>query len=324
MPRSPSTWRDLLPGLVALAGIVAAAMAVLLFARIGQLRGKTYELWAPTSRARGVAKHTEVWLEGQKVGVVRDVHFREASVDSSARLVIHLDVLARYRDQIRHDSYAQVRPGGSLLGTPVLFVSSGSVGSTPLRDGDTLAVLPQGDTEGMTSQIALASREFPPIIENVKLLNNALMTARGTVGALLNTDEGIQQFESFASHFGDLTERATRGGGTVGLALRGRGNELRSRAMSAMARADSLRQLVTSPGPRTSLGRFRRDSTLFRNVDDVRTELAIVRQLMAEPRGTAGRVLADSAVFQQITRAQREMDALFKDLRRRPLRYIAF
>src|SRR5215212_120485 len=168
MPRSSSTWRDLIPGLAALAGIVAAAVAVLLFARIGQLRGKTYELWAPTSRARGVMKHSEVWLEGQKVGVVRDVHFRDATADTSERLVIHLEVLTRYRDQIRRDSYAQVRPGGSILGSPVVFVSSGSVGATPLRDGDTLAMLPQGDTEGMTSQVALASREFPRIIENVK------------------------------------------------------------------------------------------------------------------------------------------------------------
>jgi len=310
--------------LIALAAIIGAAVAVLMFARIGALRGSTYELWAPTSRARGVMNHTEVWLEGQKVGAVKDVHFRDASADTGQRLVLHLEVLAKFRDQIRHDSFAQVRPGGSILGSPVVFVSTGSASSTPLRDGDTLAVLPQGDTEGMTSQIALASREFPRIIENVKLLNNALLTARGTVGAMLYTDQGVQQFETFATGFGELAEQATRGGGTVGLALRGRGNELAARARSAMAQADSLRQLLLEPGPRTTLGRFRRDSTIIRTVDDVRTELATVRLLLAEPRGTAGRVLADSAVFQQITRAQREMDALFKDLRRRPLRYIAF
>ncbi|HKG95493.1 MAG TPA: MlaD family protein [Gemmatimonadaceae bacterium] len=324
MPRSSSTWRDVVPGLIALAAIIGAAVAVLMFARIGALRGSTYELWAPTSRARGVMNHTEVWLEGQKVGAVKDVHFRDASADTGQRLVLHLEVLAKFRDQIRHDSFAQVRPGGSILGSPVVFVSTGSASSTPLRDGDTLAVLPQGDTEGMTSQIALASREFPRIIENVKLLNNALLTARGTVGAMLYTDQGVQQFETFATGFGELAEQATRGGGTVGLALRGRGNELAARARSAMAQADSLRQLLLEPGPRTTLGRFRRDSTIIRTVDDVRTELATVRLLLAEPRGTAGRVLADSAVFQQITRAQREMDALFKDLRRRPLRYIAF
>lgn len=325
MPRTSNSWKDLIPGLIALGAILAGALAVLVFARIGRLRGDTYELWAATSRARGVTNQTEVWLEGQKVGAVKDVHFRSAAeADTNARIVLHFEVLEKYRDQIRRDSYSQIRPGGTLLGAPVLFITVGSVGAPVLGAGDTLAVLPQGDTEEMTSQIAVASREFPRIIENVKLLNNALVTARGTVGAMMFTNEGMQQLESFTTGFGRITERVTRGRGTVALAMRGRGEEIIGRAKTAMARADSLRTLALSPGPRTSLGRFRRDSTLLRNVNDIRTELATVQMLLDEPRGTAGRVLADSAIFQQVGRARREMEALFTDLRRRPLRYIAF
>ena len=320
MPRS-STWRDLVPGMFAMAGVVAVVLAVLLFARIGALRGSTYELWAPTPLARGLMNNSEVWLDGQKVGLVRDVHFEGPEVDTSRRVVIHLDVLEKYRGFIRRDSYSQIRPGGSLLGTPVLFIASGSAASPVLDEGDTLAVMPQGDTEGMTSQFALASREFPKIIDNVKLLNNALMTARGTMGAMLSTDEGIQQLQTFSTRFSRVTDQVTAGRGTVGLALRG--NELIDRAKRVMAQTDSLRLLLSSAGPRTSVGRFRKDSTLLQNVSDVRTELATVRLLLAEPRGTAGRVLADSAVFHQLDRARREMDALFKDLKRRPLRYIS-
>jgi hypothetical protein len=43
----------------------------------------------------------------------------------------------------------------------------------------------------------------------------------------------------------------------------------------ALARADSVRTLVTAPDPRTSIGRFRRDSTLWRTVDSLRVELAL-------------------------------------------------
>ena len=322
MPRTSSTWKDLVPGLIASLAVVGAAVGVLMFARIGALHGDTYELWAPTGRARGLLNNSEVWVEGQKAGAVKDVHFRSVSADTSERVLIHIEVLEKYRPLIRRDSYGQIRPGGSLLGQPVLYIAAGSAAAPPLGDGDTLAVLPQGDTEGMTSQVALASREFPRIIANVKMLNQALVTARGTVGAMLYTDEGLRQFESFATSFGQVTDRLETGRGSVGLAMQR--NELMTRAKQAMASADSLRQLVASAGPRTSLGRFRTDSTLMDNVNQVRTELATVRFLLAEPRGTAGRILADSAVFQQLSRAQREMDALFEDLRKRPLRYIAF
>jgi hypothetical protein len=89
-----------------------------------------------------------------------------------------------------------------------------------------------------------------------------------------------------------------------------------------MARADSVRALLASD--RTSFGRFRRDSTLLREVADIRNEIDIVRARMASPDGTLGRLRADSAVFDALAGVQREMAALFADIRRRPLRYIRF
>ena len=91
-----------------------------------------------------------------------------------------------------------------------------------------------------------------------------------------------------------------------------------------LARADSVRALVAQPDPRTSIGRFRRDSTLLRMVDSVRAEIAVVQQLLAEPRGTAGRVMLDSALVRELGRTGREIDALAADVKRNPLRYISF
>ena len=89
-----------------------------------------------------------------------------------------------------------------------------------------------------------------------------------------------------------------------------------------MARADSVRALVGSSS--TSLGRFRRDSTLLAEVADIRDELARVRASLDESRGTAGRVLHDSAAFSALGDAQREMTLLFADMKKHPLRYNPF
>jgi hypothetical protein len=59
-------------------------------------------------------------------------------------------------------------------------------------------------------------------------------------------------------------------------------------------------------------------------VQGLRDEVSIVRTLLAEPRGTAGRALRDSAVQQQIAGAQAELDALVADIKAHPLRYLSF
>jgi hypothetical protein len=89
-----------------------------------------------------------------------------------------------------------------------------------------------------------------------------------------------------------------------------------------MAQADSIQKLLNSPN--TSFGRFTRDSSLKGTIADLRTEVSIVRALLANADGTAGRVLGDSAVFQQLTRLQKDLGSLMDDIKRHPLRYIAF
>ena len=321
MPPRTTTWRELVPGLI-LVGVVAAAVAsLLIFAKVGAMHGKKATVYMVAGAARGVIQDTEVWLEGQKIGLVREITFKPVTSDTTARLVLTLDLLADDLPHLRRDAHAQIRAGGSLIGAPVIYISGGSSAATAVTDGDTLTMLPQGDTEGVTSQIALASRDFPEIIGNTKALSAHLNTARGTAGAVLHDARGSREVTVFRGRATSLVRQATRGRGTVALALAG-DSPLLIRAKAAMARADSVRQLLDSPAG--NLGRFQRDSTLLRTVASVRAEVSVARALLAEPRGTAGRVLADSAIVNQMTRMERDLGALMQDIKANPLRYIAF
>jgi hypothetical protein len=72
------------------------------------------------------------------------------------------------------------------------------------------------------------------------------------------------------------------------------------------------------------LGRFRRDSSLFHAVSDIRSELDVVQARMASTSGTLGRARVDSALFGAIAGTQREMTLIMADIKRRPLRYVHF
>jgi len=319
MPRR-ATWRELIVGLVAAGALAVLAFSVLVFARVGQLHGSTFRLFAMTDDARGVIRGTEVWLGGQKVGLVKDVRFLPPSADTANRVLIAMDVLTSARQGIRGDSKAQIRSGGTLIGSRVVYVSIGTSFARELVAGDTVRSMPQSDLETMTSEFAIASRDFPEIIRNVKLLNEELHGVNGTLGAF-GLDRGGVELTRVQSQMSRLASRVNSPSGTVGLALRSQAS-LADRARATMARADSVRALLASD--RTSYGRFRRDSTLVREVADIRNELDVVRARMTSPTGTLGRMHADSAVIQAVAGAQREMTLILADIHRRPLRYIHF
>lgn len=321
MPRRAS-WKELVIGLVSLVIVVGVGLGVLLFARVGQLHGSTFRLYALTGEARGVIRGSEVWLGGQKVGVVKDVVFMPPSVPPENRLLVVMDVLSVDRQGIRLNSTAQVRSGGTPLGAPVLYITIGTNSAREVASGDTLRALPQSDVETMTSEFAIASREFPAIISNVKLLGQQLQNAQGTLGAF-GVEGGGVELQRTRSGATRLLSRVTRPEGTIGRALSSEPS-LIDRAHRVMARADSVRSLLSSNKNNTSLGRFHRDSTLLREVADIRNELDIVRARMASPTGTLGRLRADSALFDALASTQREMTLILADVHRRPLRYIHF
>jgi phospholipid/cholesterol/gamma-HCH transport system substrate-binding protein len=319
MPRR-ARWKELILGIVALAVITGVALAVLVFARVGTLHGSTFRLFALAGEARGLIRGSEVWLSGQKVGVVKGVAFLPPNEAVKSRLIIMMDILSSAREEIRLNSTAQIRAGGTLIGTPVVYLSIGSSVARAVKAGDTLHALPQSDFETISSQLAIASRQFPEIIDNIKLLDSQLNSVHGTLGAFGIEHGGVEltrarlQSVRFA---GSLT----RPTGTIGLALNSR-PALAERAQRLMARADSVRALLASD--KTSYGRFRRDSALVREVADIRNEVDIVRARMASPNGTLGRARADSALFDALAGVQREMTLIMADMHRRPLRYIHF
>jgi phospholipid/cholesterol/gamma-HCH transport system substrate-binding protein len=319
MPRIQN-WRSLVPGIIAIVAIVVGVMAVLSFARVGALHGSTIRVYSSMAEARGVMKGTPVWLEGQPVGQVVRVEFLPPSSDSNSTVLVVMDLLKRDVKYIRRDAVAQITSGGTLIGAPVVYLATTGSNAPLLAEGDTLHSVMQGDPEGVASRIALASRDFPAIIANVKDLRTQLSSVHGTTGALMNDDE--LRIDLARSRGTQLADRALHGRGTIGRVLNGGTTRATARAQHALAEADSLRALVASNA--SVVGRFRRDTSLMRTVTSLRNEISIAKAMLDEPRGTAGRVLHDSAMTRQLTAAEKEVAALITDLRAHPMRYVAF
>jgi phospholipid/cholesterol/gamma-HCH transport system substrate-binding protein len=317
MPRLQG-WRDLLLGIGVLAAMAAAAAFVLVFARVGALHGRTIRLLAAVPDATGVLPGTEVWLAGQKIGLVKSVDFRSPNADPQLRILLALDVLAEYRPQIRRGAKALVRPGTSLIGAPVVALSAPRGTAAPVQDGDTLFADPAIRFESIrTRATTAANTELPVILDNLRVLAVQLRSAQGTLGAL--GVAGTEQLAATSRVLEHVAERASAAQGTVGAARTG---PLPRQARAILGRLDVIRARL---GSRVATpGRIRGDSALLRAVDSLRTDLTAVQRLADSPDGTAGRLRHDPALRQQFDAARAELDALAADARRNPLRYVAF
>jgi phospholipid/cholesterol/gamma-HCH transport system substrate-binding protein len=313
-------WRDLRTGILAAIAVAVVAISVLLFARVGAIRGDKFTLFLRVSAAQGLMKGSEVWVGGQRVGRVEDIRFLPPAGKDADALLIEMDVLERHRRAIRRDARAQIRAGGRLIAAPVVAIGPGSAGSPVVEEGDTIRARAQAGLESVTARFGEATRELPAVIADVKRVDRQLRNPGGTIGAF-GSERGAVELKAVRERGGRLAASLSQGRGTLGRLLSGRG-ELMARAETALARADSVQQLFASTD--VAVGRFRRDTTLKTAVAAIQNELSVVRVMLSEARGTAGRVTQDRAIVEALTEAEREMAAIMADIRRRPFRYLNF
>ncbi|HEY5417101.1 MAG TPA: MlaD family protein [Gemmatimonadaceae bacterium] len=319
MPYRALRWRDLLPGAITLGVLLATTAATLKYARLGMLHGGTVRYYAAFASARNVLGGTEVWISGAKVGRVKSVRFAPPTADTSRRVIIEFEVLAKYRDQIRENSVARVGTGTRIMGQTVLAVTVGTRDAPLVPQDDTIPGVAAADVQALAASYGDVAKEIPDLVANVKVLSSSLASARGTIGALTGLD-APKRFETLLDNASRFTERAMSSKGTLGLALE-RG-QIIARARAANARADSVRALLASN--RSSFGRFRRDSTLISTVADLRDELSITAALLSSPDGSLARFGQDSIIAVQTAEMSKQMTELFADIKKRPFRYIGF
>ncbi len=316
MPRQLH-WTELTGGIIATALIAGLIVVIFLFARVGALHGKKVTLYVLTDDATGVLSGTEVWLGGKKAGTVKAVSFRAPSADTLERLVIKSEVLMEALPNVRRDSHASIRPGGSMIGAIVVYISPGTAASAQLHDGDTVHVQHHSKIANLTTDVGRIGPSFSELAAVVKGLTTKTSQPVGTLGNFRS--RGIAHLPDVSAQMSRIAAKASSGNGTLALSAR---NDLSARASHAMAAADSIRALMSSN--KGSIGRFRRDSTLATKARKVLAEVDTLRALLSNPMGSIAAAHSDSALARQLARTQSLLDSLILDATKHKGRYINF
>jgi phospholipid/cholesterol/gamma-HCH transport system substrate-binding protein len=309
-------WRELKTGVVALAVIVTIVLSVLLFARVGALHGDTSSIYVLTDDAPGVLNGTEVWLSGQKIGLVKDIHFRPVSTDTLQRLAIHTQILSQYMHYLRRDAYADIRPGGNLIGSPIVFISSGTSRARALNDGDTLIEIASGKMKPVGDRVTALGNKVAALADSGGRVLALLNSQIGTLGKLGST--GIPKIAATTGAIASLVGKARTGDGTLARAMNG---DIGAHIAHIRAQKDSISTLMSS-GDGT-LGRLHRDSTLQVQVAQLMDEIDSLR-VVYSGTNQLSRARSDPAIAAQLAQARAELAAIMKDLKKHPTTYLRF
>jgi hypothetical protein len=308
------SWGDLKIGIAAAAAIVGIVAWILIFADVGALHGDTRTIYVTAPDVSGVLKGTEVWVAGKKVGQVKEVYFRPITSDTMQRVIMRSDVLEEAMPFIRRDSRADIRPGGNLIGSPVVYIHLGTVRYAALKPGDTVPSHIGGRIQAFGSQIDTLAKDLTAVAGGAGKILDKMSDPTNSVGAFRS--RGIAQLRSAGEIMSSYTERATRGNGSAGLAYR---NNPTARMQQLLAAKDSIFQLLNGNG---NVGRFRKDSTLWREVAHVRAGIDSLRALTSGAGIT--KLRGDTSLSTAMARARSQIDSLVQEIKKHPTRYISF
>jgi hypothetical protein len=310
------SWRKLTGGIIALVAIIAGAFAIIAFARVGSLKGDTYRAYIVADQASGILKGTQVWLQGQKVGVVRDVGFRALHTDTAVQTVIQVEVLSRYQQFIRTDSRVEFKPGGTYLGAQVVALRIGSRSAPVLEAGDTLTRVSVIDPEERSNDLSQAGEDIPQIVTSLRAIGSDLSKTQTQFGSLGERSSGLHLMMTHVAQF------AKRHPGKKSMiSLLARDNALASSAKLVITRADSLLRITRELG---TMKRFKADTGLRASLARTRANLDSLRVRISREDGAAGRFVSDNALERDLQDLSEQIARTLADFSKRPERYSPF
>jgi phospholipid/cholesterol/gamma-HCH transport system substrate-binding protein len=314
MPRE-HRWSELRVGIISGAAIVALAGGILLFARVGALHGDRSQIVILTDHAPGVLPGTEVWLAGEKIGLVEKITFRAVSNDTSKRVAIQSVILDKFMPQIRKTAHADIRPGGNLIGSPVVYISSEGVSAAPLRAGDTITTRSVGVIKDVGENVSQLVGRLTVLADSEGKAIALLNSEAGAVGAF--TRNGLPKLASVGGTISGLLRQVNTGNGSAGLISRG---DLGVKFRSIMASKDSITQMMTTGNG--NLGRFHRDSTLGPTIARLKSQVDSLRGMMSNQTGGIGKLKSDSTMTREMAKVRAQLDSLMKDVKKHPRKYL--
>ena len=180
--RSTKNTRAVVIGIFILVGLIIFMLGVITLSGQRKSFSNVVNLKAIFDNVEGLQAGSNVWLNGVKVGTVKDVRFNE-----DGRVAVSLGVDEKMKEYIHKDAKAKVGSDG-LIGNKIIVLYGGTPSSPTVNDGDVLAVEKIAGMEDMMATFQSNNENLLSITGDFKEISSKLANGQGTIGKLLNDE----------------------------------------------------------------------------------------------------------------------------------------
>lgn len=171
--------KAILTGIFVFAGIAILVAGVFIVGGKDKSFKNSVHVNAIFSDVNGLAKGSNVWYSGVKIGTVKNVGFVENGVQVT--FTIEEDV----QKKIRRDTRVKLGSDG-LIGNKIIILYGGTTASPEIQSGNTLLVENVIGTEEMMATLQSNNANLLQITNDLKEVTKGLAEGKGTIGKLLN------------------------------------------------------------------------------------------------------------------------------------------
>lgn len=321
MKRSENiAWSQLKVGVLIVAALTFFAGGIILL-------GEKTKFFVPKGRlsvvmtdVAGLKVGAPVWLAGVDVGIVTDVHFDRPQ--TSNEVDVELEIERGALKKIGRDSVITVQTRG-LLGEKYVDI-------TPSR-----FVLEKPETRLYGTPVARVDEVMQKAGSTFERLNKIIEKmgeGEGSLGKLLNDPSLYDNMSKLAGEMEEFTQAVNRGEGSFGKFVHDPQlyNKLVSVAEKSEKATDDLRELnqriLSQEG---TIGKLITDREVYdrgvRLMERSERSLAALEETVTalnRGEGTAGKLVRERELYDRMNRAAEDFDALVKDIKANPRRYI--
>jgi phospholipid/cholesterol/gamma-HCH transport system substrate-binding protein len=357
MKRSDNiAWSQLKVGVFIVCALLFLAGAIILMGTQTKLFTPTGKLSVIMPNVQGLKVGAPVWLAGLDVGVVTSIGFEAPKKNNEVEVVLQIDkedlkkigtdstIRVKTRG-LMGEKYVDITPSRTYSEHPVTrLYGSPSVGlDEVMQKAGTSFDMIQDYAGKISKGQGTLSRliQDPKLYDNLVTLTKELSTfserinnGQGTLGKLYRSEEPYQKMISILNRADTTLRKIQNSEGTLNKLIYDRElyDKLVSLADKSVQAADdvrSLNQKLTSPN--STFGKFITDRefydkgmALINRADNSMKALEEITSKVNKGEGTAGKLISDKELYDRMDRMVTDLNALVKDIKENPKRYVKF
>jgi len=345
-------WSQLKLGLIVLASLFLLAVGILRLGGNAGFLARSYTLYLHLENTFGLKIGSTVRLAGIQVGNVEDISF--SPDPANPEVIIRMDISRKYEDRIREDSTVSIRSLG-LLGDKYVDISVGTPKSKIMHDGDSFRNMPTPEFSNVLNKASSGIDGLNSVIDQLRVVVADVNQGRGTVGLMLkdpklyhDLDKAVKDIDSVAEKlqnpdgsFGrlinepelyenllEVSDKAKQVAdklNTGSLAMLSEDPQFYKNLMDISDNlnlvSESAKQLVTNLET-GSIAKISEDDKLYSDIKGISGKLDKVMEKLDNSQGSAGKLINDPELYDNMNTFFKDADALVVDIRENPDKYV--